>query len=183
MRQSEVSAVNLCENKCFWLWFVNLVFSLALKCKSPAVSWWPERGKYSVQSDSAPSVSSPSVNGSGHEAVLTDQIWACWCEMRPAAQKNIQKVKREEYNRLDQKKNLLKHSHTEMKVWLMCSVQTCFCFCLRKCFVLLSSRQHRVTAPRRCSEGPFYSSDKCFEHTHRISQQPAVSLTLTNKHT
>lgn len=62
-----------------------------------------------------------------------------------------------------------------MKVWLMCSVQMCFCFCLRKCFVLLSSRQHRVTAPRRCSEGPFYSSDKCFEHTHRISQQPAVS--------
>lgn len=69
MRQSEVSAVNLCENKCFWLWFVNLVFSLALKCKSPAVSWWPERGKYSVQSDSAPSVSSPSVNDSCHEAV------------------------------------------------------------------------------------------------------------------
>lgn len=73
---------------------------------------WERR---SIQSDSAPSVSSPSVNGSGHEAVLTDQIWACWCEMRPAAQKNIQKVKREEYNRLDQKKNLLKHSHLKWK--------------------------------------------------------------------
>lgn len=56
--------------------------------------------------------------------------------MRPAAQNDIQKVKHEKYNRVDQKKNLLKHFNSGMKVCLTCSVQT-------DVFLLLSEEKFR----------------------------------------
>lgn len=87
----EIFPVNLCENK-------RCCLVDALKCKSLSVSSWPEWAEVFIPKWFSSVCFVTSWQYLCHEAVLTDQIWACSCEMRPAAQKDIQKLKCEEYN-------------------------------------------------------------------------------------